>query len=55
MSREIIDALANNNNVEAETKFGTSLSSKIGDALEIQRRELAKTFVKTMSVKNETD
>tara|TARA_B100000780_G_C21014465_1_gene406349 strand:- start:353 stop:520 length:168 start_codon:yes stop_codon:yes gene_type:complete len=55
MSREIIDALSNGNNVEAETQFSTALSSKVGDALESQRRELAKTFVKTMSVENEED
>jgi hypothetical protein len=46
MSREFVDALASGNNIEAEQSFNNAMSGKVGDALEIRRRELANTFVK---------
>jgi len=45
MSKEFVDALATGNNLEAETVFKSAMSAKIGDALEIKRSEVAKTFV----------
>jgi hypothetical protein len=33
------------NNLGAETVFKTAMASKVGDALEIKRSEVAKTFV----------
>ena len=45
MSKEFVDALAAGNNLEAETVFKTAMASKIGDALETKRSEVAKTFV----------
>jgi len=53
MSREIVDALSNGDNLEAENNFNQSLSQKVGDALEPRRKEIATTFVKTMSGENE--
>ena len=53
MSREIVDALSNGVNLEAESNFNQSLSHKVGDALEARRKEIATTFVKTMSGENE--
>ena len=53
MSREIVDALSNGDNLEAESNFNQSLSHKVGDALEARRKEIATTFVKTMSGENE--
>ena len=53
MSREFVDAIAIGNNIGAEEVFKTSVSTKVGDALEIKRKELANTFVKTMSTETE--
>ena len=44
MSREFIDAIASGNNLEAEDEFKNSISSKVGDALEFRRKEIAQTF-----------
>mgnify|MGYP000959944924 CR=1 FL=1 len=46
MSKEFVDAMATGNNLEAEAVFKTAMASKIGDALETKRSEVAKTFVK---------
>tara|TARA_B100000795_G_C22507337_1_gene326358 strand:+ start:303 stop:485 length:183 start_codon:yes stop_codon:yes gene_type:complete len=53
MSREFVDAIAIGNNIGAEEVFKTSVSTKVGDALEVKRKELANTFVKTMSTETE--
>ena len=45
MSREFVDAVASGNNLGAEEVFKTSMATKIGDALETKRSEVAKTFV----------
>jgi len=49
MSREFVDSVAAGNNIEAETKFKNSISTKVGDALEIKRKEYSKTFVSNVS------
>ena len=48
MSREFVDALAAGNNLEAENVFKNAISTKIGDALEIKRKEVAKGFVSNL-------
>ena len=53
MSKEIVDALSNGDNLEAEKVFNSAISTKVGDALETRRKEMAKSFVK--SLENETD
>ena len=45
MSKEFVDAMETGNNLEAEKVFKTAMASKIGDALETKRSEVAKTFV----------
>ena len=45
MSREMIDAIIDDNNLDAENAFKNSITSKVGDALEIKRREISKYFV----------
>ena len=45
MSKEFVDAMERGNNLEAEKVFKTAMASKIGDALETKRSEVAKTFV----------
>ena len=46
MSREIVDALSNGDNLEAENNFNQSLSQKVGDALEDKRKEVAGSMIK---------
>ena len=58
MDNEFVDALRNNNNIEAEKTFSITMGTKVGDALEIKRRELANTFIKYQDKEadvNETD
>ena len=45
MSKEVIDAIASGDNIGAETQFKDAIQKKVGDALEIKRSEVAKTFV----------
>ena len=47
MSKELIDAIASGDNVVAQNEFNTSISNKVGDALETRRREISSTYVKT--------
>jgi|TARA_R110000744_G_scaffold327733_1_gene433459 hypothetical protein len=53
MSREFVDAVIAGNNIGAEEVFASVVGTKVGDALEIKRKDLANTFVKTMSVETE--
>jgi hypothetical protein len=45
MSREFVDSVVTGNNMEAEKAFKNSMSTKVGDSLEIKRKEISKTFV----------
>ena len=54
MSREFVDSVVSGNNIEAEIAFKNSISTKVGDALEIKRKEYSKTFVNNVSPE-ETD
>ena len=49
MSREFVDAIADGNNMEAENVFTKSMASKVGDTLELKRKELSNTFVSSVS------
>ena len=49
MSREFVDAVANGNNIEAEKVFTQSMATKVGDTLEVKRKELSNTFVNSVS------
>ena len=53
MSREFVDAIVSGNNVEAEKAFTASVSTKVGDALEVKRKEISANFVKTVSPESE--
>ena len=46
MSREMIDALANGDNLSAENEFKNAVSQRVGDALELKRKEVAGTMIK---------
>ena len=54
MSREFVDSIVSGNNIEAETAFKSSISTKVGDALEMKRKEYSKTFVNNVNPE-ETD
>ena len=45
MSREFIDSVSVGNNLGAEKAFKDSIANKVGDALEIKRKDMSKTFV----------
>ncbi len=45
MSKDIIDAIAAGDNLGAETHFKNAVSQRVGDALEIRRKEVATTMV----------
>ena len=45
MSKELIDALDNSDNIGAEKIFKDVMVQKVGDTLETARQEVAKTFV----------
>ena len=47
MSNEFVNALYNGKNLEAEDAFKSAMQDKIGQALEVKRREVANNFVKT--------
>ena len=49
MSREFVDAVVDGNNIEAEKVFTQSMASKVGDNLEVKRKELSNTFVNSVS------
>jgi len=54
MSREFVDSIISGSNVEAESAFKSSISTKVGDALEVKRKDYSKTFVNNVSPE-ETD
>ena len=45
MSREFVDSIASGDNFDAEKAFKDSMANKVGDALEVKRKEMSKTFV----------
>ena len=45
MSREFVNSIAAWNNIDAETAFKDAVAKKVGDNLELKRKELSKTFV----------
>ena len=45
MSRDFVDSIASGDNLDAEKAFKDSMANKVGDALEIKRKEMSKTFV----------
>ena len=45
MSKELIDAIDKNDHVGAERIFKDSMVQKVGNTLEVKRKELAQNFV----------
>ena len=44
-SKDFVDALRRNNNLDAEDAFKSAVGQKVQDKLETKRQELAKGFV----------
>ena len=55
MSREFVDNVEKDNNVEAVDSFKSSMIKKVGDSLEAKRTEIAKSFVATRKEMETTD
>ena len=53
-TKDIIDALSDGDNLGAEEAFKNTINTKVGDALETKRKEVANSFVKS-DVKQEDD
>ena len=45
MSKELVDAIVDGENVTAQNVFKDVMVQKVGDALEIKRKEVAKNFI----------
>ena len=45
----IISALVDDNKIDAETSFKNTMASKIGDALDLKRIEVANSLIKGQS------
>ena len=45
MSKDFVDSISTGNNLGAETAFNVAMATKVGDTLEIKRKEVSKTFV----------
>ncbi len=54
MSKELVDAIANGDNIGAQDAFNNSISGKVGDALEGKRKEISKGYVKTEVVEDDS-
>ena len=44
-AKEFVNALQNGKNLDAEDAFKVAMSSKVGDALEDKRKDVARGFV----------
>ena len=55
MSKEFVDAIVDGSNLEAEKAFSITMADRVGNALEVKRKELANTFVKSSYVDQEAD
>ena len=54
-AKEFVDALQNGKNLDADDAFKVAMSSKVGDALEDKRKEVARSFVNNHIPKVEED
>ena len=52
-TKDIIDALSDGDNLGAEQAFKDTIATKVGDALETKRKEVANTFVKSTKVEED--
>ena len=55
MSKEFVDAIVGGDNLGAEKAFSITIANRVGDALEVKRKELANTFVNSSYIDQEAD
>ena len=55
MSREFVDQVDKDNNIEAGDAFKAAMIQKVGSSLEDKRTEVAKTFVQQRKEMEKTD
>jgi len=55
MSKEFVDAIQAGNNLEAEAVFKDAIAKKVGDSLEIKRKDISKVFVSNYTNKDAND
>ena len=53
-TKDLLNAIISGNNVDAERIFQDNMALRVGDKLEMQRRDVANSFVKTV-VKDDGD
>ena len=53
LSEEFVKSVILDNNIEAEKAFNDSISTKVGQALEIKRREISQSIVSTNMIKTD--
>ena len=46
-TKDLLNAIVSGNNIEAERIFQDDMANRVGDKLEMQRREVANSFVKS--------
>ena len=46
-TKDLLNAIVSGNNVEAERIFQDNMAIRVGDKLEMQRREVSNSFVKS--------
>ena len=54
-TKDIIDALSDSDNLGAEKAFKDTINTKVADALETKRKEVANTFVKSTVTQDDGD
>jgi len=54
-TKDLLNAIVSGNNIEAERIFQNDMANRVGDKLEMQRREVANSFVKSPVEYNEED
>ena len=55
LSEEFVKSVILDNNIEAEKAFNDSISTKVGQALEIKRREISQSIVSTKMVETKDE
>jgi glycerol-3-phosphate cytidylyltransferase-like family protein len=55
MSKEFVDAVVAGDNITGEEAFNAAIANKVGETLEVKRREYAKTFVGSLPTPVEDD
>jgi len=46
-TKDLLNAIVSGNNIEAERIFQDDMANRVGDKLEMQRRDVATSFVKS--------